>query len=123
MRPAISDFNHRQKPPNRLQFAPNILPNLARQTRRRHQGHRNLAADIKPRWKPARQCETWSIIDFEPIAALDGFLVHAQLTSLLKIKVKPFYNGILSCFFHGFFSCLPRRDAKALETRLRVDLG
>jgi len=90
MRPAMGDFNHRQKPPNRLQFTPHILANLMRQTRRRHQGHQYLAADIKPRWEPARHCKTWPIIDFEPIAALDGFLLHAQLTSLLKIKAKPF---------------------------------
>jgi hypothetical protein len=66
------------------------LANLVRQTRRRHQRHHNLAADVKPRWEPARQCKTWPIIDFEPIAALDGFLLHAQLTSLVKIKAKPF---------------------------------
>ncbi|OIQ64913.1 hypothetical protein GALL_535330 [mine drainage metagenome] len=33
------------------------------------------------------------------------------------------YNGMLSCFFQGLLSFLPRSDAKARATRRRVECG
>ena len=41
----------------------------------------------------------------------------------VKIKAKPFYNGILSCFFQGFSNFFSLKILNALETFILVVLG